>query len=171
MGDDTPSVAQMTRHEREALAKLIRQRERLAKTAATERSKALLADFEQQADRTYRWDEDDVWRTIVLAAKEEVAHAQVRIAERCRELGIPQPFAPTISVGWHQQRASVGIERSKMRQVAKRRIEQIEATARTAIERASVAAQEALLVGGQHEGAPGAERAAWAGHAGDAAAH
>ena len=35
-----------------------------------------------------------------------------------------------------------------MRQVAKRRIEQIEASARTAIERASVAAQEALLVGG-----------------------
>ncbi len=144
----TPSVAQMTRHEREALAKLIRQRERLAKTAASERSKALLADFEQQADRTYRWDEDDVWRTIVLAAKAEVAEAQVRIAERCRELGIPQPFAPTISVGWHQQRASVGSERAKMRQVAKRRIEQIEATARTAIERASVAAQEALLVGG-----------------------
>ena len=48
MGEDmttTPSVAQMTRHEREALAKLIRQRERLAKTAAAERSKALLADF------------------------------------------------------------------------------------------------------------------------------
>ena len=151
MGEDmttTPSVAQMTRQEREALAKLIRQRERLAKTAAAERSKALLADFEQQADRTYRWDEDDVWRTIVLAAKAEVAEAQVRIAERCRELGIPQPFAPTISVGWHQQRASVGSERAKMRQVAKRRIEQIEATARTAIERASVAAQEALLVGG-----------------------
>lgn len=34
-----------------------------------------------------------------------------------------------------------------MRHVAKRRIEQIEATARTAIERASVAAQESLLVG------------------------
>lgn len=147
MGDD-PTVAQMTKHEREALAKLIRQRERLAKTSAAERSKVLMADFEQQADRTYRWDEDDVWRTAVLAAKEEVAHTQVRIAERCRELGIPQPFAPTLSVVWHQQRAAASGERAKMRQVAKRRIEQIEATARTAIERASVSAQEALLVGG-----------------------
>ncbi|MEJ0017480.1 MAG: hypothetical protein WDN25_13135 [Acetobacteraceae bacterium] len=142
-----PSIITMTKSEREALAKLIRQRERLAKTAAAERSKALLADFEQQADRVYSYDEDTVWQHAVLAAKEEVAKAQIRIAERCRELGIPQPFAPTLSVGWHQQRAAVGSERAKMRHVAKRRIEQIEATARTAIERASVAAQEALLVG------------------------
>jgi hypothetical protein len=137
----------MTKQEREALGKLIRQRERLAKTAASERSAVLLADFEQQADRVYSYNEDEVWRHAVLAAKEEVAKAQVRIADRCRELGIPQPFAPTLSVGWHQQRAAVNSERSKMRQVAKRRIEQIEASARTAIERASVAAQESLLVG------------------------
>lgn len=142
------NVNQMTKAEREALAKLIRQRERLAKTAAAERSAALLADFEQQADREYRWNEDDVWKAAVLAAKEEIAKAQVKIADRCRELGIPQPFAPTLSVAWHQQRAAAGGERAKMRQVAKRRIEQIEATARTAIERASVAAQEALLTGG-----------------------
>lgn len=142
-----PSVAMMTRQEREALAKLIRQRERLAKTGAAERSAVLLADFEQQADRLYAYDEDDVWRQAVLAAKEEVAKASVQISKRCSELGIPQPFAPTLSVVWHQQRASVGVERAKMRQVAKRRIEQIEATARTAIERASVAAQEALLIG------------------------
>jgi hypothetical protein len=141
-------IKSMTRQEREALAKLIRQRERLAKTAAAERSAALLADFEQQADRVYSYNEDDVWRQAVLTAKEEVARAQIKIAERCKELGIPQPFAPTLSVGWHQQRAAVTSERLKMRQVAKRRIEQIEATARTAIERASVAAQEALLVGG-----------------------
>ena len=142
------TIKQMTKPEREALAKLIRQRERLAKTAAAERSAALLADFEQQADREYSWNEDDVWRSAVLAAREEIAKAQTRIADRCRELGIPGPFQPTLSVGWHQQRASVGMERAKMRQVAKRRIEQIEASARTAIERASAAAQEALLVGG-----------------------
>jgi len=142
------STATITRHEREALAKLIRQRERLAKTAASERSAVLMADFEQQADRIYAYDEDNVWRQAVLAAKEEVAKASVQISKRCSELGIPQPFAPTLSVVWHQQRASVGMERAKMRQVAKRRIEQIEATARTSIERASVAAQEALLTGG-----------------------
>ncbi len=143
-----PTMQQMTRPEREALAKLIRQRERLAKTTASERSAALLADFEQQADRIYSYDEDETWRMAVLTAKEEIAKAQLKIADRCRELGIPQPFAPTLNVVWHQQRASVGAERAKMRQVAKRRIEQIEASARTAIERASVAAQEALLVGG-----------------------
>lgn len=141
------SIKAMTKQEREALAKLVRQRERLAKTAASERSAALLADFEQQADRSYSYNEDAIWHAAVLAAKEEVAKAAVKIADRCRDLGIPQPFAPTLSVGWHQQRASVNAERQKMRHVAKRRIEQIEATARTAIERASVAAQESLLVG------------------------
>jgi hypothetical protein len=145
---DNPTIRSMTKPEREALAKLIRQRERLAKTSAAERSAVLMADFEQQADRMYAYDEDQVWRAAVLTAKEEVAKASTRIEDRCRELGIPQPFAPTLSVVWHQQRASVGAERAKMRQVAKRRIEQIEATARAAIERASVAAQESLLVGG-----------------------
>jgi len=142
------AIRQMTKPEREALAKLIRQRERLAKTAAAERSAMLLADFEQQADRQYGWNEDAVWRSALLAAKEEVAKAQTCIAERCRQLGIPGPFQPSLQVAWMQQRAAVGVERAKMRQVAKRRIEQIEASARTAIERASVAAQEALLVGG-----------------------
>jgi hypothetical protein len=144
---EAPNIRQMTKPEREALAKLIRQRERLAKTAASERSAHLLADFEQQADRLYFWDEDRVWRDALLAAKEQVDKAKVKIAERCKELGIPAAFAPTLSVEWHQQRASVSGERAKMRQVARRRIEQIEATARTAIERASVAAQESLLVG------------------------
>lgn len=146
MSDD-PSIRQMTKPEREALAKLIRQRERLAKTTAAERSAALMADFEQQADRVYSYNEDRVWRDALLTAKDAVAKAQDIIADRCQELGIPAPFAPTVSVGWHQQRAAIGAERAKMRQIAKRRIEQIEASARTAIERASVAAQESLLVG------------------------
>jgi hypothetical protein len=147
MDEAAPNISQMTKADREALARLIRQRERLAKTAASERSAALLADFEQQADRVYSFNEDKVWRSAVLAAQEEVTKAQSVIADRCKELGIPAPFAPTLSVGWHQQRASVASERAKMRHIAKRRIEQIEATARTAIERASVAAQEALLTG------------------------
>ncbi len=143
-----PSVKEMTKHEREALAKLIRQRERLAKTAAAERSAQLLADFEQQADRHYHYNEDEVWSRVMATAKEVMARAQEEVAERCRELGIPAPFQPTIHVMWSQQRAAISQERAKMRTIASRRIEQIEASARTAIERASVTAQEALLTGG-----------------------
>ncbi len=142
------SIKSMTRKEREDLAKLIRQRERLAKTAARERSAALLADFEQQADRVYDYNEDEIWEKAVQTAHEEVRRAQALIASRCAELGIPKPFAPTINLSWQQQRAAIGMERAKMRQVAKRRIEQFEASAYTAIERASVTAQEALLRGG-----------------------
>ena len=148
--DATPlaSVAHMTKAEREAMAKLIRERQRLAKTAAAERSAKLLADFEQQADRHYSYNEDRVWQRVMADASVAVNEAKEKIAARCRELGIPGPFQPSVSVIWHQQRAAIGQERAKMRQVAKRRIEQIEASARTAIDRASLAAQEALLVGG-----------------------
>lgn len=145
---ENAGIRSLTKAEREALAKLIRQRERLAKTKATERSASLMADFEQQADRIYSYNEDHVWREALGTAKAAVAEAQEKIANRCQELGIPQPFAPTVSVAWHQQRAAITGERAKMRQVAKRRVEQIEASARSAIEAASVRAQEALLVGG-----------------------
>ena len=141
-------IRDLTKGEREALAKLIRQRERLAKTKATERSASLMADFEQQADRIYSYNEDKVWAEAVATCKAAVTDAQEKIANRCRELGIPAPFAPTVGFGWAQQRAAIGAERAKMRHVAKRRVEQIEAAARSAIETASVRAQEALLVGG-----------------------
>ena len=41
------TIRQMRPKEREELSKLIRRREHLAKSAATERSKVLMADFEQ----------------------------------------------------------------------------------------------------------------------------
>jgi hypothetical protein len=139
----------MTRRERDDLAKLMRQRERVAKSGASARSAHLMAEFEAQLDRRYSYDEDAVWEAAALAAKEVVARAQSQIAERCRELGIPPEFAPGLSVGWYARgRNSVQAERGEMRRIAKRRIEEIEAAARLEIERASIAAQEHLLVGG-----------------------
>jgi hypothetical protein len=138
----------MNGREREALAKLIRQRERLAKTAATERSARLRADFEQQLDRKYSFDEDPVWRAATLAAEQVMAEAQAKVAARSAELGIPRKFAPKLSLGWCDRgRNASKEERAELRRVANSRIEQLEKSARLAIEHASVAAQEQLLVG------------------------
>jgi len=141
--------AAMTRSEREALTKLMRQRERVAKTSAAARSAHLLAEFEAQLDRQYAYDEDTVWETAAAAAKEFVAKAQAEIARRCEELGIPPQFAPGLSVGWYGRgRNAAAVERAEMRRLAKRRIEEIEARARAQIEAASVQAQEQLMLGG-----------------------
>lgn len=141
-------MSTMTQKDREALGKLIRQRERLAKTAAAERSARLMADFEAQLDRRYDFDEDAVWQAATAAAQAVVAEAQRKISERCKELRIPEQFAPGLSVSWHSRgRNAAQGERAEMRRIAKRRIESIEAEARLAIEKASVAAQEKLLIG------------------------
>jgi hypothetical protein len=142
-------VDHLTRREQEDLLKLVRQRERVAKSAAAARSAELIADFEAQLDRRYAFDEDQTWHAATAAAQTVVAEAQQRIASRCRELGIPADFAPRLSIGWSGQgRNSVRAERTDMRRLAARRVEQIEASAKLAIEQASVAAQERLWVDG-----------------------
>jgi hypothetical protein len=139
----------MTWRDRDELTKLVRSRERVAKTAASARSAHLLAEFEAQLDREYAWDEDKVWEAATLASKEVVAQAQEAIATRCKELGIPPQFAPGLSVGWYGRgRNAMQGERAEMRRLAKRRIEEIEARARAEIELASLAAQEQLMLGG-----------------------
>ena len=55
-------MTEMTKGERNDLAKLVRQNERLAKTAATQRSAELLADFERQLGTIYSFDDDEVWK-------------------------------------------------------------------------------------------------------------
>lgn len=135
----------LTKGERETLLKMIRQRERVAKTEASARSGHLLAEFEAQLDRKYDYDEDEVWSKATSAAQQVTAEAQRMIDERCRELGIPADFAPGLSVSWYSRgRNALQSERAEMRRLAKRRIEQIENDARLAIEQASLRAQEQL---------------------------
>ena len=66
----------MTKGERDDLAKLIRQRERLMKTGASQRAAELLADFERQLGTIYSYDHDQTWKAAAVAAKQAVAAAQ-----------------------------------------------------------------------------------------------
>jgi hypothetical protein len=54
--------AVMTKGEREDLQRLVRQREKVLKSAAKQRSADLLADFENQMGQEYSFDQDEVWR-------------------------------------------------------------------------------------------------------------
>lgn len=69
------------------------------KTAATQRSAELLAEFEQQLASVYSYDQDRTWKAATEAAGKAVSEAKKQIA-RCEELGIPARFAPTVEYLW-----------------------------------------------------------------------
>jgi hypothetical protein len=139
-------TASLTRAEREDLLRLAKMRERVAKTGLTQRSAQLLAEFEQQMASEYSYDQDTFWKAAAAAADREVKKAKAQIAERCRELGIPDRFAPGLHLSWYDRgENAVGKRRTELRFVAKSRIDEIEKTARSTIERASLEVQTEIL--------------------------
>lgn len=139
----------MTKAERHDLTQLIKKRERVMKSQAQERSAALLAEFDAQSAKIHSYDDDAVWAEATRAAEVAIAEANTKVAERCRELGIPVEFAPRLGFYWegrgHNAAAS---RRQELRQAAKSRIEAIEKEAATKIERMSLEAQTQVIARG-----------------------
>lgn len=136
----------MTKAERAELGQLIRKRERVMKAAAAERSAQMMAEFDAQCAAIYSYDDDAVWKAATEAAHAVVLQAQVQVAERCRELGIPPEFAPNLSFHWYGRgQNAVSSRRTELRRMAKSRVEQIELETRTHIERLSLAAQTEVI--------------------------
>src|SRR4051794_40970224 len=98
MTDSSPA---MTKGEREDLQRLVRQREKVFKSAAKQRTAELIADFEHRMGQEFAFDQDEVWAAAMKAVEPHVAKAQAQIEARCRELGIPAQFAPGVGSNWH----------------------------------------------------------------------
>jgi hypothetical protein len=145
-----PPAAIMSRAEREDLQRLIRQREKVLKSAAKQRSKELLADFENQMGQGYWFDQDEVWKKAATAVEKDVQRAQKQIGARCRELGIPDQFAPTINMHWHARGyGNILAERRKeLRRMAETQIAAIEQKAVVEIERSCLDARGAVAMAG-----------------------
>jgi hypothetical protein len=143
-------TAAMTKGEREDLQRLVRQREKVLKSAAKQRSAELLADFENQVGQEYSFDQDEVWERAVKNVEPLVTKAQVQIAARCRELGIPEQFAPSLHLNWHARGYDNSIAKriAELRGMAKTRVEAIEAKAVTEIELSCLKAQEQIAMAG-----------------------
>jgi hypothetical protein len=135
----------MTKGEREDLQRLVRQREKALKSAAKQRSTELLADFENQMLAEYSFDQDETWAEATKLAEAEVAKAQARVAARCRELGIPDRFAPDLNLRWQHGGTYCTVESRKrdLRRMATTRIAALEQAALVRIELDSVTAQTA----------------------------
>jgi hypothetical protein len=140
----------MSKGEREDLQRLVRQREKVLKSAARQRSAELLADFENQMGSEFRFDDDAVWALAANQAAIEVGKAQKIIAKRCRELGIPDRFAPNVEMDWHHRGYDNQIEKRKieLRRIATTRIEAIEQKATADIEMNCLKAQEQIALAG-----------------------
>jgi hypothetical protein len=140
----------MAKGEREDLQRLIRQREKVLKSAAKQRSAELIADFENQMGQQYAFDQDEVWEQAAKAVQREVNKAKIQIAARCRELGIPDQFAPTVDLEWHHRGYgnAMGERRKELRIMAETQIEAIERKAIVQIELSCLDAQTKLAVAG-----------------------
>jgi len=142
-------AATMTKGERQELGQLIRKREKVMRAQAQERSAALLAEFDAQSAKIYHYDDDPVWAKVEAEAREAVEAAQRQINERCKELGIPEEFAPGLSFGWYGRgHNAVAQRRQELRRAAKSKIEALEKEAITKIERLSLEAQEQVISAG-----------------------
>ena len=69
-------MSTMMKGERNDLARLVRQRERLLKTAASQRAAEVLADFERQMGAQYSFDQDEIWKEAHAAAEKAVEAAK-----------------------------------------------------------------------------------------------
>jgi hypothetical protein len=146
---DIVTATPMTKAEREDLAKLIRNREKVMKTAAAQRSAQLLAEFEQQMASVYSYDQDEIWKQATALAKAAVDEASQQITARCEELGIPARFAPCLKLEWRgRDENAVRERRDELRAVAKSRIAAIEKETCTKIEMHCLDAQAQVLAHG-----------------------
>lgn len=140
----------MSKSDREDLQRLIRQRERVLKSAAELRSAELLSDFENQMGHKYSFDQDEIWERAVETVQPLVAKAQQQIAARCRELGIPADFAPSVGLEWNARGYNNTVEarRKELRVMATTKIAALEAKALVKIGLDCLAAQTAIASAG-----------------------
>jgi hypothetical protein len=139
----------MTKAERDALAKLVRRREKLAKVDVDRVAAERLADFEQQMASIYAPADDARWAKIHASAREVVRDADEALAQRCCELGIPERFRPELGLHWYERGENASASRrAELRAVAKTRIDAMAKAAKHEIERQSIAVQTDLVAGG-----------------------
>lgn len=139
----------MTKAERDDLVRLIKQREKVAKTAAEQRSAAMLAEFEQQVSALHDFATNEVWKAATDAAVAAAKEANAKISAEAERLGIPKEFRPSLNFSWATRGENeYEARRQELRRVAKAEIEAIEKVARVQIEASSVQAQTEIIAHG-----------------------
>jgi hypothetical protein len=82
-------TGRMTKSERDDLVRLVKQREKLAKSAAEQRSAMMLADFEREIAAIHTFDKNEIWRAAMAAGLEAAQKANEAVVAEATRLGIP----------------------------------------------------------------------------------
>jgi hypothetical protein len=144
--DTDANMRPMTKGERDDLIRLVKQRERVAKTAADQRSAAMLAEFEQQISAIHSFDSNEVWKAATEAAIEAARKANDQIIAEADKLGIPKEFQPKLGFSWQRRGENeYRGRREELRRLAKAEIDAMEKIAYVQIETASVMAQTEVI--------------------------
>jgi hypothetical protein len=118
--------------------------------AAEARSKDLVADLEHQLGTIFKYDRDEVWAEAKRAFDEALEEANVKIAMRNEELGIPVEFAPSIRLGlgggWQGRGENAcAARRAEFRRMGLAKIIEIETNAMAHIAAKSVELQTEII--------------------------
>lgn len=142
-------MTKMTKAERDDLVRLIKQREKVAKSAAEQRSAVMLADFEREMAALHPFDSNEVWEAAWKAGVEAAERANKAVTEEATRLGIPKEFQPALSFGWRERGDNAfKARRAELRRVAEAEIKAMEKTARVQIEARSIEAQTEVIANG-----------------------
>jgi hypothetical protein len=126
----------LSRSETHDLSMILRDRTKVLRSHAEEQAAACMADFERQMATCYTFDQDDVWQKATREAQRVVQESQAAIAKRCKELGIPASFAPSISASWQGRGENMlASRRTELRRVAQTSVAAMIKAAITKIEK------------------------------------
>jgi hypothetical protein len=134
MAEEAPR--KLSRTETHDLSMIVRDRVKVLRAHAEEQAAACMADFETKMATVYTFDQDEVWRKATEEAQRVVNESQNTIAKRCKELGIPAAFAPSITASWAGRGENMLAQRrTELRRVAKASIDAMTKAAITKIEK------------------------------------
>jgi hypothetical protein len=140
----------MSARERSDLSRLVRQRERVAKSEVKSRRARLKADAEQEMNTIFAA-KDALWKDLTALAQEGMRTINAQLAARACEVGIPKAMGhPRLELGWRTIGREYGDRdrRSEIRKMIDSRLADMEASSLAEIEQRSLGAQTEILAGG-----------------------
>lgn len=133
---ETKVARKLSRNETHDLGMIIKDRTKVLKAHAEEQAAAYMADFEKSMAAIYSFDQDQTWKAATAEAMKIVAEANEKVAARCRKMGIPKEFAPSLGLEWRGRgQNAIAVRRNELRAAAKRTIEAMTKAAITKIEK------------------------------------
>jgi hypothetical protein len=139
MSENNNGPRALSRNETHDLGMIIKDRAKVLKAHAEEQAAACMADFERKLATVYTWDQDVTWKAATERAQQVCREAQAEVAKRCKELGIPETFAPAIGMTWQGRgENALNQRRMELRRVAESSIKAMTKAAITKIEKQSL---------------------------------